>query len=505
MRSTRDIDPLLGGGGLVSGQRRGIYLPVLALLASIAGIFLFGWRPTLARGVWLDEAYTLHFVSSGWSALWRYITSSEANMGLYYLLLLPWRTLDDGVAWLRLFSLLCFAGQLFLLWCLARRYMRPEAALWVPAFTAMHFFCMRYGLEIRGYALAGLLCVASTLAWLSALDHGRFKAWALYVLTMVAAAYCHFFALLLAPALVVFATLVTAGGLWKRPAFYLAHVLIGLLVLPLAWFILSHDQGQLAWVPPLNATHVLDALVVYAGAGESAAGWQRWALLPAAAALLFLGVNWGRVRGKPGVLLGLCLAFIPMLLLGLLSLYKPAFIARYLAAFVPFWLLALVLVLQSVPGRHWRNAVLSGWLLLLGSGSIAYGERGGEAWRQVAQLMSTQCHADEPVVFYAPFSQVSLAAVLPPGPAAGCRWQPLPFALTPATHFMPPEHYPADLSTLLRGHGQAWLIRHRDYALPTELLASYRRQLRLHVGACVQVHRFEGIWLERYSRTCAPE
>lgn len=492
--------------GMLTGLfARGRLVAVALWLATAWLVFQFGWRPTLLRSVWLDEAYSVYFVNAGWGELWRYVTTSEANMGLYYVLLACWRQFGESEAWVRLFSLLTFVGQQCLLWHIARRYLSPAQVLWLPLLVAAHFFCLRYGLEIRGYSLAAMFIAGAVLAWLRATEDARPVAWWCYVALVVAAAYSHFFALLIAPALVLFSTLRQGGQLWRDARLYFAHIAISALVSPLLLFMLSNDHGQLAWVPPVHVPAMLDMLAMYAGVGEGGSSSQRVSALLVTVVLLYFAV--GEVRKRhacgSGLQLGLVLSLVPLLLLALLSLFKPALINRYLVVFAPFWLMALVAGCAQLPGQGWRHGVPIAFLFLLWGVSIDYSRREGEAWGAVSRILEAECHGDVPVVFYAPFVQVPVSFYMRQPAAAACHIDPLPYRLTPDTHFMSPRKYPRDISARLRGQREAWLLENRAAAMPSDVLAGYRQQLRQWVGTCVSEYRFEGIRLERYRAECA--
>src|SRR3954471_13122822 len=57
-----------------------------------------------ARSFWADEIVSVKLATDNWGGFWFWVSSREANMALYYLLLRGWIKFGDSEAQVRLFS-----------------------------------------------------------------------------------------------------------------------------------------------------------------------------------------------------------------------------------------------------------------------------------------------------------------------------------------------------------------------------------------------------------------
>ncbi len=126
--------------------------------AALAGLYLAVALPLAARlDIWIDEAYTLETTGGGLRHALHQALFFEGQPPLYFLLLSLWRTLDGGVLFARLFSVLCGAAALFAVAALSRRWLPEVHPAWLAALAGFHPFFFYAALEIRPYALALLL------------------------------------------------------------------------------------------------------------------------------------------------------------------------------------------------------------------------------------------------------------------------------------------------------------------------------------------------------------
>src|SRR6266404_3522440 len=110
-------------------QTRSSYvrLSIIVLVASVVRVIFLG-----ARSFWSDEIVSVKLATDNWGGFWYWISSREANMALYYLLLRAWVKLGDGEAWVRLLSAVAGIVSVPLLYALARR-LYSERIAWVAA------------------------------------------------------------------------------------------------------------------------------------------------------------------------------------------------------------------------------------------------------------------------------------------------------------------------------------------------------------------------------------
>lgn len=127
----------------------------------VATSFVVRWRAAGADGLWLDEAVSLHVAQQPVSitTLW---ANDDPTPPLYYLLLCGWtRLFGDSLETARLLSVLLATATTALVFDLGRRHFSAETGLIAAALYAGSRLQIHYGHELRCYALAGLLCVAS--------------------------------------------------------------------------------------------------------------------------------------------------------------------------------------------------------------------------------------------------------------------------------------------------------------------------------------------------------
>jgi hypothetical protein len=195
----------------------------------------------------------------------------------------------DAASLVRLPSVLAGVATVPLLVALGRRTIGGAAGLVAAAWFALSPFEIFYGTESRSYALATGFVVLSTLSLLTALDTGRRRQWALYVVAATGAVYSHYIsALVLIP--------LAAWALWThRPRWreqLLAH---GLVVAAFAAWIPSFlvqarhsgaEANRIAGLSPFTFGNVME-VAAKPLIGHPYAGFQR---IPGAVPLVALGV-----------------------------------------------------------------------------------------------------------------------------------------------------------------------------------------------------------------------
>ena len=116
--------------------------------------------------------------------------------------------------------------------------------------------------EVRGYTLAMLLSTATILAWLHAVETDRVRWWAAFAGVGSASLYAHFFCGLVIGALVV---LIAAGTVPRTRGMGAALAVVLLAAIPLVFFVLFEDTGQVDWIPVLSPDLVGDVIGALAG------------------------------------------------------------------------------------------------------------------------------------------------------------------------------------------------------------------------------------------------
>src|SRR6476661_7368831 len=126
----------------------------LTLCAAVLGTFRLG-----DKGLWYDEVASLGFALRG-PAQW----VADHNMALYYTLLGGWvRAFGRSEVALRSLSALCFTASVPLFYQLSRALLGVRVARIAAPLFLVHATLVHFAQEARGYMLALLLVIASSL------------------------------------------------------------------------------------------------------------------------------------------------------------------------------------------------------------------------------------------------------------------------------------------------------------------------------------------------------
>lgn len=344
---------------------------------------------------WLDEAYTLGSVHQLRSAVPR----TSGTMSLYYALMRVWLVVSESVWWMRFLSVGVALAALALTVVLARRLLGDASAALAGVLVAASPMWWAYAREARAYALV-LALVAVT--WL-AVDHGldgddarARRWWALHTAACVALPLGHGLTLLqLLPQLVVVAVARPGRATLLRAARGIgAAVLVTLLLArtasdevgqfvdPLGW-----DVARMAverFLGPRGVPTVLLALVVLAGAVVSVTAAAR-ADSARERARLLLPILWG---------------LVPLVLLALLSVPRPSFIARYAVGCVPGIALLMVVAVDRLGERRPSARAVTGGAVavLLLAGIVDLQTRPVDGWRLAAARVAADVRPGDTVL-----------------------------------------------------------------------------------------------------------
>jgi len=190
---------LPGRGGLPVRARaaRPLGLGGYAAVAAIAGLTLLGLVLRLAvlgQSLFADELSTWWIVSSnGLGGVVSTVhTDAEITPPLFFVLSWLSTRVDLSPEWLRLPSLAAGTAAVPLTYILGLRTFGRSAGVVAAALTAVSPFMAFYSVEARGYELAIVLALGSTLALLAAVDGGRRRWWIAYAACGCGAVYSHY-------------------------------------------------------------------------------------------------------------------------------------------------------------------------------------------------------------------------------------------------------------------------------------------------------------------------
>lgn len=350
---------------------------ILLLIAAIARFL------TITKAsVWHDEGFSAMLASRTPLEIWAG-SARDVHPPLYYELLHYWMQIF-GTSELAMRSMSAVAGiaTIFIIYILVKRHFGRAAATISLSLLAIAPMLVRYSQEARMYGILGLFLIGGTYALLRATEHVHpdWRWWSIYVLTMAAGLYTHYFTVFAIVAHWLY--LMTLERPWKwrlgksrwlRIDWWLAN--LGMVVLWLPWLPAFYGQftrGQgISWIPA-TTIYTLPKSV-----------WQNFTFTDAMAlpSLVFWAI--------PGITLGLILwiswlhkhehkeiralfwyTVLPIGATIAVSTIKPIYQDRYLvfAAYGLYTLLGIALTQLIRQHQATGAAALIGTLIIFGIG-----------------------------------------------------------------------------------------------------------------------------------------
>lgn len=393
----------------------------------------------LKQSVWFDEAYSILLAKQSWEQL-LYLTSIDTHPPLYYLLLKAWAAV---FGWselaLRSLSVLALGGSILVGGLLVRRLFGVKAALIAVAMMVLSPFLLRYGFEIRMYALGSLIGVAATYVLVMAVQARQateqVRYYALYALLVALGMYTLYYMALLWIAHLLWLVWME----WRRSRSVARLIrapwvlaFLGAVVLFLPWlptFLKQLNNGALAPIAqPLSVENLL-GIVSFNFAYQ-----PTWQLSPVGSLLIvfvvcavtYFAIQAYKVispKQRPYlILLGLYMS-VPILVLALVSLQRPMYVERYLAHVTIGGLLFIGVAIalatsKKASKRVWLAAGLLFAILLSGAVHMAqignYNfQRAQQPAAQQASVSVDRCDDRTAVVAGDPYVAIELAYYLP--------------------------------------------------------------------------------------------
>ncbi len=243
MATLRDLAKLRIDAWARSIKRHWLLWTVFAAAASFTLTLWIG----LKQSVWFDEAYSISLIKQSYSDLIS-LTSVDAHPPLYYMVLKLWsEAFGMGEAVLRSFSAICGAMAVGVGLALTRRLFGLKAMVLATPLLVLSPYLLRYGFEIRMYAMASLIGIAATYVLIKALAVTNHKKlwWIVYALLVAIGMYTLYYMALIWIAHVVwlcmFSRKKTGIPFYKQP-WILAYV--GAILLYLPWIPTFIEQSS---------------------------------------------------------------------------------------------------------------------------------------------------------------------------------------------------------------------------------------------------------------------
>jgi mannosyltransferase len=453
------------------------FLPPWSLVVALAtATGLLGFWSLGDKGFWLDEALSVARARLDLASLWAEVSGSQANMGLYYLVLHFWIAIGTTEAAVRSLSVVFAVLTIPVVYGLASRLSGVRAGVLASAFLAFNAFFLRYAQEARGYSLAVLLVCLSSYWLVRSLQQPLTRHWIAYVVTSVLAVYAHLFgALVLVAHLVSLAFRARGTTPWRPLCVSAAVISVG--VAPLAAFVLFRDAGQIDWVPAPRAVDVYYFFRALAGDGGAIllAGYTT------ACALAIWRLTRGSSREERWAVALLAIWLVlPVAVAFGVSAAKPIFQNRYLIVALPAFAALAGVGLARM--RPWRWQVAAAALLLLSASAIRsmQVEPERQYWRSTASFVLSRAKPGDAIAFYVYYGRVPFEYYVNRLGLAkpGVEMVELSSAAWIAGNRQP-DPSPAVLEGLARRHARVWLVRLQDATPPGHPLNRFeqRRQI----------------------------
>jgi len=162
----------------------------LVLVGSVFLTYALIMVLSMGQSVWFDEGYSLQLIERPVSELLA-LTAVDAHPPLYYLVLKAWASIFGSSEWaLRSLSAVSAALTVGAVFILVKKLFTVRVAVAVLPFLVLAPFFLRYGYEIRMYALAGLIGALATLVLVYArTSKSPLKYWIFYAILVALGMY----------------------------------------------------------------------------------------------------------------------------------------------------------------------------------------------------------------------------------------------------------------------------------------------------------------------------
>jgi 4-amino-4-deoxy-L-arabinose transferase-like glycosyltransferase len=226
----------------------------IALLLAAAALGL-GLLKLPGTSLWGDEVFSVQLVGTSWPVFWQFVSTHEANMILYHLVLRGWLGLTGALGLnpdeliVRIPSIVFGAGAAVIVYAIGRRWWGRTVGIVGAVLVILNALQLLAAREARSYSLEVFLVCFGWYALFAAVTADRHprRWWSAFALAMALALYAHLFSALVvagqAFAFVVLLALRTEWGADARRSIRAAIAsfgAIGLAALPLVAYTLRH-------------------------------------------------------------------------------------------------------------------------------------------------------------------------------------------------------------------------------------------------------------------------
>jgi mannosyltransferase len=335
----------------------------------------------------------------GWEAFGHLLSTREINMVLYYVFLRGWLQFGDSEIYLRLPSVMFGTVAIVATCIFASRIRSQSVALMAGVFLSFHVLALRYTQQARSYALVMMLVAFSWICYERAVRRTGHRDLILWMIVSALATYAHLFAGLVMVsqlACLLFAHLdrERLRGFFRAVGGFL------ILISPLIVIVLRMEEDPLSWVHPLGRDTFMMFGTDFFNGGQAQIVFALILLLSSVFALIRAPreQRWAISTAVFG-------ALIPIALVVLVSIFKPALIARYMIVALPSYAIAIAIGLELLPRKLATAGAIA--VLLLGIPLLREYER-EPAWnnfRDTVAYIAQRAQPGDAIIIWEPLAR----------------------------------------------------------------------------------------------------
>lgn len=335
------------------------FFVIVGVMMAVA--FILSLSIGVTQSVWFDENYSITLAEQSVAELIR-LTSVDAHPPLYYLLLKLWTSIFgfSEIA-LRSLSTVLLAGSVGATGFLIRKLFSVRIALLALPVLTFAPFLLRFGFEIRMYALVMFIGVLATWVLVKAYQTRSWKWWGLYAVLVALGMYALYMSATIWLAHLVWLLMLTIRA--KEPILRQQWILAyaGAVVLYLPWLPSLLYQMTHSALPGIGSRLDANQLLTLAGITLNYGAQNdinAFVTIPFVAIISLVIVLTFRVAQKisgdqkKSLLLLVCLTVVPLLFYAAMTLppLRAFFMERYLVHTVIFTYALIVIII----GLGWR-------------------------------------------------------------------------------------------------------------------------------------------------------
>ncbi len=390
----------------------------------------------LRQSVWFDEAFSIMIAKKPLSELIR-LTSVDTHPPLYYLILKSWAGLFGwGEFALRSLSALAAAGVVIFSGLLVKRAFGNRTALVSLPFIVFAPFLLRYGFEIRMYAIVSLIGIVATYVLVLAMEtrSGR-RQWLLYSIYAILVAlgvYMLYYSVLLWFAHLIWLTYVAHKN--KQPIIKSKWMIayIGSVILFLPWlptFLRQITNGALA---PISQALTIDNLVgIVSFSTVYQPTWQLSPIISLVVLFAIISIVYFSIQAfkhisrkqKPYLMLLAFYVLVPISIIAVVSIFRPMYVERYISHIIigGYIFLGVVVALSTYNKSSMIEWAVAGLLFAtLLFGTIQLSQTGNFNFQRLQKPTVNdvagsipRCDDDSIVLAAGPYEAIELSYYLP--------------------------------------------------------------------------------------------